>query len=234
MPSFLLEYYKCCNNVKFHEQNMQALHMNDRHSSLEKVRLELLSRITETRCAWRTIPMFEKYRKQFLQVRARYPFFVMEGKTQTAKSSWAKDIFGDPSLVHYVNAACCDEPDLRKFDFFKHRAIVYDEANPKMIIRQKILFQSTTDYVKLGQSTTNCYSYDTFVSGIMHIICSNTWTAELKKLQQDDYDWLVDNSYHYNTWYTPLYECDVWDVFMWANEAILQCVPFCLLTRELA
>ena len=214
MSPFLWEYYKCCNNVRFHQQNLDALQLNDKAAALEKVRQEIIARTSEQRCAWRTIPMFERYRQQFNAIRARYPFFVVEGKTQTAKSSWAKDIFGDPSKVHYVNAACCDEPDLRKFDFFKHRAIIYDEASPKMVIRQKVLFQATTDYVKLGQSTTNCYSYDTFVSGIMHIICSNTWTADLEKLKDDDYDWIVENCYHYDTGYKPLYECEVWDNFM--------------------
>ena len=73
----------------------------------------------EQRFARRRIPLFEEYRAQFNPVRARYPFLVMEGKTQTAKTSLAKDIFGDPSEVRYVNAARCDEPDLRKFDFSK-------------------------------------------------------------------------------------------------------------------
>ncbi len=83
-----------------------------------------------------------------------------------------------------------------------------------MVMKQKVLFQGPPLWLKLGQSATNCHAYDTFTSGVKMIICSNTWSEELKELSEEDQDWLVENSFYYNTGSQPLYQIDTWDNFM--------------------
>ena len=112
----------------------------------------------------------------------------------------------DPSKVFYVNCANCTEPDLRKFNWLKHKIILLDEASPKMVILQKLLMQGPPCLVKLGQSTTNCHAYDVFVSGIMLIICSNTWAEDVEALpKRGDRDWIYENQVYYNTGDEPLW-----------------------------
>ena len=131
---------------------------------------------------------------------------MLEGKTKTAKTSWASTVLGDPKKVFYVNAASGNKPDLRKFDYFQHRIILYDEACPMMVTQQELLFQAPPVWVKLGQSTTSCHAYDVFTSGVMIIICSNKWTEEKSLMCEEDREWLEENSYFYNTGSEPLYE----------------------------
>lgn len=166
----------------------------------------IMQKIVEKQVGWRHVPKWDAYHKEFDEVKQRYPFFVLEGQTKTAKTSWAAARLGDTRKVFYVNCASGNEPDLRKHDYFKHPIILYDEASPKMVIQQKLLFQAPPVWVKLGQSTTNCYSYDVFVSGIMMIVCSNKWTEEKSRMSYEDREWLEENSFFYDTKSEPLYE----------------------------
>ena len=60
--------------------------------------------------------------------------------------------------------------------------------------------------VKLGQSCTNCHAYDVCVSGIMLIICSNTWAEDVENLRKEgDRDWIYENQVYYNTGEEKLY-----------------------------
>ena len=60
--------------------------------------------------------------------------------------------------------------------------------------------------VKLGQSSTNCHAYDVFVSGVMMIICSNTWAADVDNMRKEgDRDWIFENQVYYNTGRQPLF-----------------------------
>ena len=88
----------------------------------------------------------------------------------------------------------------------KHKIILLDEASPQMVINQKLLMQGPASMVKLGQSSTNCHAYDVFVSGIMLIICSNTWDEDVQSLRKaGDRDWIHENQVYYNTGNEKLY-----------------------------
>ena len=197
---------KCCNNLRFNTANLEELERAQKFQQVERIREMICRRIAEKQVGWKHVPKWDAYYKEFDEIKQRYPFFVLEGQTKTAKTSWAAARLGDTKKVFYVNAASGNEPDLRKFDYFQHRIILYDEAPPNMVIQQKLLFQAPPVWVKLGQSTTNCYSYDVFVSGVMMIICSNKWTEEKSHMKIEDREWLEENSYFYNTKNEPLYE----------------------------
>ena len=156
---------------------------------------------------FRKISIFdEEFLPQFEDYRSRYKFFVLEGRSRTGKSSWVFWLRNDPEKVFYVNCANCMEPDLRKFNWLKHKIILLDEASPEMVINQKLLMQGPPCLVKLGQSSTNCHAYDVFVSGIMMIICSNTWDEDVRNMpKKGDRDWIRDNQVYYNTGRQPLF-----------------------------
>ena len=200
--------------MRFNKNNLEALEKEESFERIERIRLMVCNKTSEQQLDWRHVPKWDEYVREFDTVKSRYPFFVMEGRTQTAKTCWASDRLGYKKKVFYVNAAYGNEPDLRKYDYFRQRIILYDEASPEMVIAQKLLFQAPPVWVKLGQSQTNCHSYDVFVSGVMMIICSNTWAADLKKMSDEDRNWLEGNSYYHNTGCQPLYHLESYDHFM--------------------
>ena len=131
----------------------------------------------------------------FCRIKARYPFLVLEGPSDTGKTSYAKNITGNPQEVLEVNCSATPEPDLREFDSTVHKAILFDEASCTMVLSQRKLFQAPACLVDLGCSTTNCHKYQVFVSGVMMIVCSNTWSTQLQRLTHaGDAAWLRHNS----------------------------------------
>ena len=90
--------------------------------------------------------------EQFARIRSRYKFLVLQGESCTGKTIWAKWLFGNPELVLEVNYASCPEPDLREFKPLLHKGILFGEANAKMVLRQRKLFQAPPTSVRLGAS----------------------------------------------------------------------------------
>ena len=136
----------------------------------------------------------------------RYKFLVVVGASRTGKTVWCKWILDDPELVFETNCANCPEPDLRDFKPLKHKAILFDEASPAMVIAQKKLFQCPACFVSLGMSVTNCHSYNVFVSGVQMLICSNTWLEELEALPKaGDREWLIANTVLLDVGTDPLF-----------------------------
>ena len=189
-------YVQGCKNVVHHLQNLDRI-------VAERQQLALQSRIAlvQTSCAagmqaFKDVPLVrERFLPHFQSIKPRYPFLVLEGPSKTGKTSFAKHITGDPTEVLEVNCANCPEPDLRDFDCNVHRAILYDEANPQLVLSQRRLFQSPTCLLDMGCSQTNCHKYQVFVSGTMMIVCSNTWSEQVDQLEHEgDAEWLQSNS----------------------------------------
>ena len=75
---------------------------------------------------------------------------VVHGESGTGKTVWARWLFGDPQFVLEVNCASCPEPDLRDLDPLLHKAILYDEASPEMVLRQKKVVPGTASECAIG------------------------------------------------------------------------------------
>ena len=55
-------------------------------------------------------------------------------------------------------------------------------------------------------STTNCHAYKIFVSGVMFVICSNTWIEDVAGMQlEGDREWLTANAFVANVGSTRLW-----------------------------
>ena len=102
---------------------------------------------------------------------------------------------GDAQEVYEVNCANGQEPDLRTFSHFRHKVILFDEATPEMVLRQKKLFQAPNCFIQLGTSTTNCHAYTVFPSGTGLVVCANTWMERLRLLSPADQEWITTNSF---------------------------------------
>ena len=96
---FCQEYVKCCNNVNFNLKNVDALQQEMNFEKIERIRQRIIQETSAQQQRWRIIGEYEAYKRLFHERRPRYPFFVMEGKTQTAKSTWAKGVEGDESVL---------------------------------------------------------------------------------------------------------------------------------------
>ena len=189
-------YVKGCKNVVHHLQNLERLVAERRQVALQ-ARMALVQTSCAARMeAFKDVPLVrERCLPHFQCIKPRYPFLVLEGPSKTGKTSYAKHITGDPAEVFEVNCANCPEPDLRDFDCSIHKAIMYDEASPDLVLKQRRLFQSPACLLDLGCSTTNCHKYQVFVSGIMMIVCSNTWSSQVEQLEHSgDAGWLHSNS----------------------------------------
>ena len=190
----LQEYIRCANNVIGNLANLDRVSRETEDLLLDEKESIVREAIRGATCAMVSLPIAEKFLRQFDNVLSRYMILVLCGESGTGKTRYCKGLLGNPDVVFEVNCANCKEPDLRGFRPLYHKLILYDEATPQMVLAQKKLFQSPPVRVMLGQSTTNCHAYSVFVSGIGMMVCSNTWTEQLQLLSDRDKSWLEDNS----------------------------------------
>ena len=156
---------------------------------------------------FKTLPVVtEHWLPQYQHIKPRYAFLVLQGPSGTGKTSFAEHITGDPSEVFEVNCSACPEPDLRELDSDKHKAILFDEASPSMVLSQRRSFQAPPCFVDLRCSATNCHKYQVFVPGMMMMVASNPWTQQVVALKHaGDRQWLGANSFVVNVM-EPLWE----------------------------
>ena len=200
-------YVRGAKNVVHHLTNLERL-VSEKRSAALSVRAEHVQAVRAAQIAkFKTVPVVtQHWLPQYQHIKPRYAFLVLQGPSGTGKTSFAKHITGDPSEVLEVNCSACPEPDLRDLDPDKHKAILFDEASPSMVLSQRRLFQAPPCFVDLGCSATNCHKYQVFVSGIMMMVASNTWTQQVVALKHaGDRQWLGANSFVVNVM-EPLWE----------------------------
>ena len=189
-------YVRSAKNVVHHLQNLDRLQEEVQKRALQShVHAVQAACSTQLRSFHDVHVVTYQWKPLYTAIRPRYPFLVLCGPSGTGKTSYAKHITGDPQEVLEVNCAACPEPDLRDFRYGLHKAILFDEANPSLVLAQRRLFQAPPCLVDLGCSTTNCHKYQVFVSGVMMVICSNTWREQVAKIPNEgDAQWLTSNS----------------------------------------
>ena len=127
--------------------------------------------------------------------RQRQRTLVLEGPSGVGKTEYAKSLFGYQHTLE-VNCASGGEVNLKELNLEKHKAVLLDEASPQMMAGQRKLFQCPAAWISLGNSATNCHSYEVCLYGIPLIICSNKWTQELEALSAEDREWVEKNTVH--------------------------------------
>ena len=145
--------------------------------------------------AFRIIPAVQEWQNQFESDSFRFSFLVLDGPSRTGKTQFARSLVPDGGVVMELNCAGGAPVDLRGFQWQTHRLVLYDEIRPSQVLAQKKLFQCGSVGVQLGLSATGCYAYSVFVYKTRFVLCANDWSAHLKKLNHEDFDWIKENSF---------------------------------------
>jgi len=154
-------------------------------------------RLAKTFKPFKRYPQVNAWLKMFTEVKygmmSRFRFLVLEGPSKLGKTQLAQSFFGtDRTLV--VNCQDVDEPNLEGYIRSLHKAIVFDEANWVMVIKNKMLFQSAVDGVQLMQSRCQQFARWRFLYQTAMIVCTNQWLPDDERT--DHRDWLRQNSVH--------------------------------------
>ena len=153
--------------------------------------------LREQRRPFKFLNVVAEWLTEFDSLQDRYHFLILDGPSRVGKSQYAC------SLARAGSVCFCDcqgatQPDLRTFRPRQDEVIVMDEAVPALVIRNKRLFQAPAEYVQLGLSATNMYSYRVWVHRVKIVVCCNDWIAGLNLLPASEREWIHHNSrYHY-------------------------------------
>ena len=136
-------------------------------------------------------PEVEQWMKEYEEVEERYRMLVLYGPSRTGKSRLARSLFGTETTL-VVDVQHAEHPDLRCFRRHVHKAILLDEvADPSFIVNNKKLLQAHVDGAKLGQSSTQLFSYEVFLWRVPILLTTNNWC--LDKLTQEEQEWVRSN-----------------------------------------
>ena len=75
-----------------------------------------------------------------------------------------------------------------------HRCILWDEASPEFVAKQRKLFQCGNVKVDLGQSSTGCLVYYVWLNDCVVVVCSNKWKLQLDQMPRGDAEWVSANT----------------------------------------
>ena len=186
--------------------NLDVLRKETRIELQKGILMEADKALKQQMRSFKTYTIFNEFLAQFDEHRGRYKFMVIEGESCTGKSYFVRWMMGDPNLVLETNCASTPEPDLREYCPLRHKAVLFDEASPDMVLRQKKLFQAPPCMVELGSSTTNCHCYKVLVYRQRLVICSNKWTQTIEGMTDEaDRSWLRLNSFVLNVGSEPMF-----------------------------
>jgi len=145
---------------------------------------------------FRVLPSVSLWQTQYESHAYRYRMLILEGPSKIGKTIYARSL--TPPNRSYLELNCTSgaEPDLRSFRFSQHGLILFDEIGPSTVLKQRKLFQAGPVEIQLGCSTTNCFAYCVCLYQVRLVLCSNTWTAEMSQLIEEDQAWLRSNTVH--------------------------------------
>lgn len=145
---------------------------------------------------WKTIVMVVEWKQQYLVLKPRYKFLVLDGDSCHGKTWYALSLSGVGKTLYTDCTA--GFPYLKDYDPVFHDAILMDEITPQCAINIKKGMQASNELVTLGSSPTMCSAYTVHLHRCQIICCSNVWRTSLKKLKKPDREWLIANSYYVN------------------------------------
>ena len=165
------------------EQNEARLQLHV--SSVQKA-------LAAERFPFKILPEVVAWNAGFTKLRSRYKFLVLDGPSQAGKSEYARSL-ASPGCAFFVDCGKASEPDLRSFVPLTHEVIVMDEATPAFVVANKRVFQAPADWVRLGQSPTNAYSYRVWIHGAKIVVSTNDWRTLIRKLSVAESEWISAN-----------------------------------------
>ena len=172
-------------------------HLETRRLAMRSTMTSVQESLAANRAPFKSIDVVNEWIQSHECIAMRYKFLVLVGGSGLGKTQFAKGLVPDGAALE-LNMAAAPEPDLREYDPKRHRLVLFDECEPKQVMRQKKLFQCPPAEVQLGASATNCHAYKVWVHQKLFVICSNVWCHEVQRMFQDDASWLAANSVVYH------------------------------------
>lgn len=123
----------------------------------------------------------------------RKKFLVLEGPSGVGKTEFIRALFGATRTLELNCASCGTSPDLRQLDPERHRLVLFDEASPEMVLKNRKLFQAPAALVDLGHSPTGMNVYRVWLNDAVLVVNSNRWSSDCLKQSNEDRAWLVAN-----------------------------------------
>ena len=196
------EYCRCVGDAMRNVQNLKFLVDAASDSNLQKQRTAMEIRLQRIMKTPKVVPEFVSWMKSMgwelvpdVELKGRFQFIVFNGPPNTGKSQFVRMQYPVGALLELDCGGRELFPDLKQFRRPRHRAILYDEGTPEMVLKHKLVFQSSNAWCTLGNSPCNRDVYHRWFYGTHQIICSNTWEADLLRITSwEDYEWLQDNS----------------------------------------
>ena len=197
-------YVRCAQNVEYNLKSVQAMRQYYKQQEMYNLRLRVEKSIRQKQSPFKRLEAVEEWDREYDEVKDRYKFLVLDGRSRTGKSRFAASRTLPEKFLN-IDCSSATEPDLRHFDRAKHNVVLWDEASPQLVLRVKKLAQASVDEVRLGQSATNVNSYVVWFHRIKLIVASNKWASEMRTLAAEDQEWLTMNSVY--VWVdAPLHE----------------------------
>ena len=186
-------------------------------SEVEKVRIQemreaVAAKIQQKARPFAPLPQFvqcwlESYQAKNAEGQTRRMPLVMEGPTRTGKTVRAKGFWGAAETL-VLNCQGQEQPPMMEFakSPTKYKCIVFDEADWKLVFKNKALFQAGNDPITLGQSRCNTNAYDVYVYAVPMIVCSNNFWEQCNRGGEEE-AWIKANIVHWHI-SEPVYECE--------------------------
>ena len=175
---------------------LEVVQREDERKIVRQAKEETLRKLAQRQKPFRSFPAIETWKEQYDTELYRYKFLVLVGPSRMGKTQLARSLL-DPSApgeLLEVNCASGEEPDLRRFQWSRHKLILFDEVQAKQVAAQRLLFQACTSDVTLACSATNCHSYTIYVHRVRMVLCTNSWEEDVRLMCPGDRDWLESNS----------------------------------------
>ena len=178
--------------------NLEALMSRERHQNLQAQIAEIQAALRRQQRPFRTHESIGVFMEQFSGRHfgkwARFRFLVLVGPSVQGKTSKAMSLYPEQTLK--VCCGTCPDgilPSIAAFDWLKHRAIVFDEARPDQVLRNREVFQANQHTQTLGQSACNAFSYQVYLYHRALILCANAWDLSASSISESDREWLEAN-----------------------------------------
>ena len=130
--------------------------------------------LSAQRRAFVIIPEVEAWVAEHEEVRDRYKFLVLTGKSGLGKTEYAMGLVALGKGLE-LNMAATNTPDLRQYDSSTHDLLLFDEMHAKDILLHKKLFLSPPRALTMGYSGTNCTACAVWVHQKLIVVCTSRW-----------------------------------------------------------
>ena len=123
----------------------------------------------------------------------RHRVLVLGGRSRTGKTTCCKLMASPEGYLEINCKGLTVQPNLRPVNHLTE-LINFDEASVKWCLDNRKILQGPEIPVTMGDSNTGMLAYDVLLNGIKMVVCSNTWSEELAKVQcAMDQDYIEKN-----------------------------------------